>query len=146
MCASCTTGLVNAHQLEEESMNRSRTRTAASAAPASTSAAVRANRVPGGSRTVVRTSVVGAVMLGLGAVAGPASADHPHVIQTPGTCVDKAGAGFGTDQDHSAVIEPQHPSLTEPSFHTRVHWGTPGEFAFEREDHPVSIVGKTLCP
>jgi hypothetical protein len=130
---------VNAHQLEEENMNGSRTRIAAAAAAASTSAAEGSHRMPGGSRALVRTSVVGAVMLGLGAAAGPASADHPHVIQTPGTCVDKAGAGFGTGQDHKS-------DSTAPTFHSRVHTGTPGEFAFEREDHPVSIVGNTFCP
>jgi hypothetical protein len=97
-------------------MNRSRTRTAAG-------------------RTLVRTSVVGAVMLGLGAVAGPASATHFHIIQTPGTCVDKAGAGFGTGEAHSA-----------PSFHSQVHTGTPGTFAFTRENNPVSVAGNTFCP
>lgn len=69
------------------------------------------------------------------AAAAPALAEHSHVINTPGTCVDKGGAGFGTGEAHDA-----------PSFHSQVHKGTPGLFAFERERNPVSVVGFTLCP
>jgi hypothetical protein len=118
-------------------MNRSRTRTAASPAAAGTSAADGSHRVPGGSRRPVRTGLVGAVIAGVAAIGTPASATHPHVIQTPGTCVDKAGAGFGTGQDHP---------LTDPTFHSQVHKGTPGLFAFEHANNPVSVVGGTLCP
>ena len=69
------------------------------------------------------------------AAAGPAYAEHSHTLETPGTCVDKAGAGFGTGEVHDA-----------PSFHSQVHKGTPGLFAFERARNPVSVVGFTLCP
>lgn len=86
-------------------------------------------------RLALRTVVMTAAMIGLAAVTTPASATHPHLIDTPGTCVDKAGSGFGTGEDHS-----------EPSFHSQVHKGTPGLFAFERENNPVSVVGGTLCP
>ena len=69
------------------------------------------------------------------AAAGPASAEHSHILETPGTCVDKAGAGFGTGDVHDA-----------PSFHSQVHKGTPGLFAFERAHNPVSVVGFVVCP
>lgn len=85
-------------------------------------------------RLALRTVVTGAAVIGLAAVATPASATHPHVITTPGTCVDKAGAGFGTGEDHGA-----------PSFHSQVHKGTPGLFAFEHENNPVSVVGFAFC-
>jgi hypothetical protein len=86
-------------------------------------------------RLALRTVVMSAAMIGLAAVATPATATHPHRIETPGTCVDKAGVGFGTGEDHSA-----------PSFHSQVHKGTPGLFAFERENNPVSVSGSRLCP
>lgn len=79
-------------------------------------------------------AVCAATLLTL-AAAAPASAEHSHIIQTPGTCVDKAGAGFGTGEAHDA-----------PSFHSQVHKGTPGLFAFERAHNPVSVAGFTLCP
>lgn len=66
--------------------------------------------------------------------AAPAMATHPHVLVTPGTCVDRAGAGFGTGDEHDHT-----------SFHERVHMGTPNTFAFAQPGNPVSIVGKTLC-
>ena len=80
-------------------------------------------------------ATAGAAMLVTFAAAGPASAEHSHIIVTPGTCVDKAGAGFGTGEVHDV-----------PSFHSQVHKGTPGLFAFERAHNPVSVVGFTLCP
>ena len=80
-------------------------------------------------RSLLRTAVVGAMVIAVGALPASASATHSHIIQTPGTCVDKAGAGFGTGEDHTA-----------PSFHSQVHKGTPGLFAFERENNPVSVV------
>jgi hypothetical protein len=92
-----------------------------------------ARRSPSRRRAVLRTGVVCAAMLALGAVAGPASATHSHVITTPGTCVDKAGAGFGTDEPHGP----------QPSFHSQVHKGTPGLFAFENLRNPVSVTAGT---
>ena len=89
-------------------------------------------------RRALRTAVVGAVLIGVGAVATPASAEHSHVILTPGTCVDRGGVGFGTGQDHDS-------DPTAPTFHSRVHKGTPGLFAFEQTDDRVSVVGGT-CP
>lgn len=71
----------------------------------------------------------------LAATALPAAAHHPHVIETPGTCVDRAGQGFGTGEQHDHT-----------SFHTRVHTGTPGKHAFQQESNPVAVVGGTLCP
>ncbi len=80
-------------------------------------------------------ATAGAAALLTLAVAGPASADHSHIIDTPGACVDKAGVGFGTGEAHDP-----------PSFHSQVHKGTPGLFAFERVHNPVSVVGFALCP
>ena len=84
-------------------------------------------------------------MIGVGAVTVPASATHAHSIVTPGTCVDKAGAGFGTGEVHPTTPPPYPPSLTDPSFHTRVHKGTPGLHAFENPNNDVSVVAG-LCP
>lgn len=81
-----------------------------------------------------KLALVGSATVMLLATAAPAMAHHPHVIVTPGTCVDRAGAGFGTGEAHD-----------ETSFHERVHMGTPGTFAFAQPDNPVAIVGKTLC-
>jgi hypothetical protein len=92
-------------------------------------------------RLALRTVVTSAAMIGLAAVATPASATHPHVITTPGTCVDKAGAGFGTGEHHGEREE----DALAPTFHWQLHFGTPGVFAFPRTDQ-VSITGKTLCP
>jgi hypothetical protein len=80
------------------------------------------------------TLIVGMLSLAFGLTAGPAFADHPHVLQTPGTCVDRAGQGFGTGQEHD-----------QTSFHSRVHKGTPGLFAFEQDRNPVSVEGDRLC-
>ena len=85
----------------------------------------------------LRTGVVGLAVIGVTAIAAPASATHSHVIETPGTCVDKGGAGFGTGEDHA--------SGDRPTFHSQVHKGTPGLFAFERSANPVSVVAGT-CP
>lgn len=69
------------------------------------------------------------------AAASPASATHAHHLQTPGnTCVNKGGAGFGTGEAHD-----------DTSFHSRVHKGKPGLFAFERPNNPVSVVGFSTC-
>ena len=84
-------------------------------------------------RLALRTTIMSVAVVGLTATSTPASATHYHVIQTPGTCVDKAGAGFGTGEYHTA-----------PSFHSQVHKGTPGLFAFERDSNPVSVVG-SVC-
>lgn len=69
--------------------------------------------------------------------AAPAAADHPHHLETPGTCVDRNGAGFGTGQEH-------HDNTADPgdtTFHERIHKGAPGLFAFEREANPVGVHG-----
>lgn len=83
-------------------------------------------------RLALRVAVTGAATVALAAVSAPAHATHYHVLHTPGTCVDKAGAGFGTGQEH-----------TSTSFHARVHKGTPGLMAFEQESNPVSVHGAT---
>ena len=92
----------------------------------------------------LRATVVSVAVLGMTAVAGPASAIHPHHIDTPGTCVDKAGAGFGTHEVHAPGSGPFPPSDTDPSFHTRVHKGTPGLEAFEKQGRVSVEAG--YCP
>ena len=83
-------------------------------------------------------AAAGAAALLTVAAGTPALATHSHYLDTPGTCVDKAGAGFGTGEDHAPGAA--------PSFHSQVHKGTPGLFAFEREHNPVSVVGFAVCP
>lgn len=73
--------------------------------------------------------------------AGAASATHPHRIETPGNCVDRNGAGFGTGQVH--LDDTGDPGDT--TFHERIHKGTPGSFAFERDGNRVAVIGG-LCP
>lgn len=68
------------------------------------------------------------------AVPAPAFAEHPHVLHTPGGCVDRGGQGFGTGDVHD-----------RSSFHSRVHTGTPGTFAFKRPRNPVSVAGGSTC-
>ncbi|MFP5336520.1 MAG: hypothetical protein ACLGIV_14540 [Actinomycetes bacterium] len=75
-------------------------------------------------------AVAGIAVLAIGGISAPASATHSHVIRTPGTCVDRAGAGFGTGEQHDST-----------SFHAQVHKGTPGLFAFERDNNPVVVEG-----
>lgn len=94
-------------------------------------------------RLALRTTVMGVAVVGLAAISTPASATHSHHIDTPGTCVDKAGAGFGTGEVHPGPgLYP--PSLTDPSFHTRVHKGTPGLEAFEKQGRVSVEAG--YCP
>ena len=82
---------------------------------------------------IVVTGIAAVAMTG--ALSAPASATHRHTLTTPGNaCVDKGGAGFGTGEVHDHT-----------SFHSRVHKGTPGLFAFERPNNPVSVVGFSTC-
>lgn len=75
------------------------------------------------------------VVAGAGAaVPSAALASHPHVLHTPGGCVDRGGQGFGTGEPHD-----------HRSFHSRVHKGTPGMFAFEQPGNPVSVAGGSTC-
>lgn len=81
------------------------------------------------------------------AAAAPAYAHHPHHLQTPGTCVDRNGMGFGTDP---ATGEPQEHSdnTADPgdtSFHERVHKGRAGDAAPARSNKQVAVLGG-LCP
>lgn len=91
---------------------------------------------------MVRKFIVAAVIAAgaFGVVAAPASATHSHRIDTPGACVDRNGQGFGTGQVHSD----NSADPGDTTFHERIHKGTPGLFAFERDNNPVSVVG-LLC-
>lgn len=75
-------------------------------------------------------AVAGLIALAVAATGTPAHATHSHVIRTTGACVDKGGAGFGTGEQHDST-----------SFHSQVHKGTPGLFAFERDNNPVLVEG-----
>ncbi len=73
----------------------------------------------------------------IGLTAGTAAASHPHHIDTPGSCVDRNGSGFGTGQEHSDnTADPG-----DTTFHERFHKGTPGTFAFTQGNNPVSVSG-----
>ncbi len=89
------------------------------------------------SRKIVAAALL--VAGGVGAVAAPASATHPHHLETPGACVDRNGHGFGTGQSH--VDNTADPGDT--TFHERIHKGTPG-LVFGQENHPVGVAGG-LC-
>ena len=77
----------------------------------------------------------------IGLSAGTAGATHPHHIDTPGTCVDRNGIGFGTGQEH--LDDTADPGDT--TFHERFHKGKPGKLAFTRANNPVSVSGG-VCP
>jgi hypothetical protein len=71
--------------------------------------------------------------------AAPAAADHPHHLTTPGTCVDRNGAGFGTVQIHDDnTADPG-----DTTFHERIHKGQPG-LVFAPEAHPITVTSG-LC-
>lgn len=89
---------------------------------------------------VAATITLGAV----GVVAGPAAATHSHHIQTPVSCVDRNGQGFGTGQFHETIEGAPIADPGDTTFHERIHKGTPGTFAFEQEKNPVSVDGG-LC-
>ena len=90
------------------------------------------------SRKIVAAALL--VAGGVGAVAAPVAASHPHHLETPGACVDRSGQGFGTGQSHADnTADPG-----DTTFHERIHKGTPGLFAFEQEGNPVAVAGG-LC-
>ncbi len=84
---------------------------------------------------------VGSVITAVVVAAGPAHATHPHHLDTPGACVDRSGAGFGIGQVHGGNTG----DPGDTTFHERIHKGTPGTFAFQQENNPVSVAGG-LCP
>lgn len=69
-----------------------------------------------------------------GGTASPAFATHIHRIETPGTCVDRHGQGWGEGEEH-----------LPGSFHDEFHTGRVGAHAFGQERNPVSIQGGGLC-
>jgi hypothetical protein len=71
-------------------------------------------------------TLLAALLLTVGLLAAPAWATHSHVLQTPGTCVDGLGAG----QPH-ADARTWSPGQGK-FFHSGLHVGTPGDFAFHR--------------
>lgn len=85
-------------------------------------------------KKIVLFAAMAAAVVGLAAT--PASATHPHHLDTPGTCVDRNGAGFGTGQVHTDnTADPG-----DTTFHERIHKGVPGLYAFERTGQ-VSVAG-----
>jgi hypothetical protein len=79
-----------------------------------------------------------AVLLMLGLMAGPAFATHAHKLVTPGTCVDGLGAG----QPH-ADARTWSPGQGK-FFHSGLHVGKPGDFAFNQGGQ-VAVDGG-VCP
>lgn len=89
-------------------------------------------------KRIVVFAATGAALVGL--AGAPASATHPHHLDTPGTCVDRNGDGFGSGQVHSDnTADPG-----DTTFHERIHKGTPGMYAFARTGQ-VSVSGGR-CP
>lgn len=89
-----------------------------------------------------QSSVFAAIVVGVvGLSAAPSGATHAHHLETPGTCVDRNGSGFGTGEVHADnTADPG-----DTTFHERFHKGTPGAFAFEQSGNPVLVSGG-LCP
>jgi hypothetical protein len=87
-------------------------------------------------RRIVLLFTVAAVTAAMMALAGPALANHPHYLVTPGTCVEDTASG----QTSKAANE-----AGGHKFHEKVHLGQPGSSAFENENNPVSV-GKGNCP
>jgi len=81
-------------------------------------------------RRIILVVTVAAVMAAMMALAGPAFADHPHNLITPGTTVVDIGSG----QTEKCATEPGG-----HKFHDNVHFGTPGTFAFPQSGN-VSVV------
>ena len=75
-------------------------------------------------------ALVVALML-VSAIGGTAMADHDHNLITPGTTVVDIANG-NTDNCEG---EPAY-----HVFHENVHKGTPGQFAFEQPNNPVSVI------
>ena len=91
---------------------------------------------------IKKLCVAAALTAGLVVTAGGvASATHSHHLETPGSCTDRNGEGFGTGQLH--FDNSSDPGDT--TFHERFHKGTPGTFALELDGNPVAVVAG-LCP
>jgi len=75
----------------------------------------------------------------LGAVALPALADgvpvHDHILLTPSGSDPEVAPATCTSMAHDAFH----------NFHSLVHRGTPGNFAFDQENNPVDIISVS-CP
>ena len=79
-----------------------------------------------------------AVALGAAALlttASPASANHDHWLQTPGTCVEDIARGQTAKSEGEGGYH---------TFHENVHFGQPGEHAFD--NGPVSVGKGETCP
>ncbi len=81
-------------------------------------------------RRIILLVTVALVMAAMMALAGPAFADHAHNLITPRTTVEDIGSG----QTEKCATEPGG-----HQFHNRVHFGTPGTFAFPQSDN-VSVI------
>jgi hypothetical protein len=90
-------------------------------------------------RRIMMLVVVALVTAAMMALAGPAFANHPHNLITPGHIVEDVGSG----QTEKCATEPGG-----HKFHENVHFGTPGTFAFPKSGN-VSVVkaaDATPCP
>ena len=82
----------------------------------------------------MKTRITAMVFAGAFAIpmfAGTALADHDHDLITPGkTVVDIANGQTEKCSDAPGGHK----------FHSNLHTGTPGKFAFERPNNPVSVI------
>ena len=90
------------------------------------------------------TTTLAAAALGVGLMATPALAEHPHALTTPGGCVDGAD-GLGVDQPHAQGDQ------WEPGqgryVHSGLHVGATGkdDITLGRGNSRVTIEGGVTC-
>ena len=80
-------------------------------------------------RIALRTLAVVMLLVGALAFAGPASAEHDHWLETPGTLIGDIGSG------QTAISDSEHGGYHR--FHNNVHTGTAGQTLNAKT--PVSI-------
>jgi hypothetical protein len=90
------------------------------------------------------TTLLAATALGIGLIAAPALAEHPHTLTTPGGCVDGAG-GLGAGQPHAPGDE-WAPGQGR-YLHSGLHMGATGEdnATLGKGNSRVTITGGATC-
>jgi len=90
------------------------------------------------------TTMLATAALGVGLIAAPALAEHPHALRTPGGCVDGAD-GLGAGQPHAEGDQ------WEPGqgryVHSGLHMGATGQdnVTLGRGNSRVTIAGGVTC-
>ncbi len=92
-------------------------------------------------RRILLLVTVAAMMVATMAAAGPAFANHPHYLVTPGTCVQDIASGQ-TSQTSGGGFHRFHENVHVDN--TAGEDATPGEFAFAKGGQVE--VNKVGCP